>query len=106
MSASSTIRKVPGPKKRYSFWKVFWVVLAFYLFFMTIGMAFASFAPTEKGFDLSRVLTWKNLFSQLLNLFGSVVFYYFVTNHFYRLFAEKKPALRFLRYAVIALLIL
>lgn len=93
-------------KKRYSFWKVFWVVLAVYLFLMMIGIAFASLAPTEKPYDWNKLLHWKKLLGQATNFLCSVLFYYFTLNIFYRLFAEKKNTFSFIKYAVLAIIAL
>jgi two-component system, LytTR family, sensor kinase len=99
---SSILKK----NKRYPFWKVFWVVLAVYVFFMIIGIAFASLVPTEKPHDLSEMLQWKRLVNQAVNLLFSVAFFYYTLNIFYRLFAEKKGAFNFVKYSLISALAL
>lgn len=91
-------------KRRYSFWKVFWVVLAIYLFFMLIGIAFASLAPTEKQYDWTKLLQWKQLMNQCISLLVTVTFFYFALNIFYRLFSEKKSAFAFVKYSVLGVI--
>lgn len=91
-------------KKRYQFWKVFWVVLALYLFLMIVGLAFASFAPTETPFDWNKLLTLKHIINQLVAFLFSAGFFYFTLNAFYRLFYKKKNTYDFLKYGVIAAL--
>ncbi|HEY0354753.1 MAG TPA: histidine kinase [Flavisolibacter sp.] len=93
-------------RNRYSFWKVFWVVLATYLFFMLIAFVFASLAPTEKAYDWNKLLQWKHILSQCISFMFSVFFFYFTVNGFYRLFSEKKPVYTFIRYGVVAALAL
>lgn len=94
------------PNKRYHFWRVFWVVLSIYLFFMMIGVAFASLAPTEKPYDWNKLLQWKQLLSQVASFVVCVFFFYFTMNIFYRLFAEKKHSIAFIKYAVIGVILL
>lgn len=94
------------PKKRFHFWRVFWVVLAIYLVFVMIGFAFASLAPTEKPYDWNKLLHWKQLLSQAIGILVSVFFFYFIMNVFYRLFAEKKGAVSFINYSVIGVIAL
>lgn len=94
------------PKKRFHFWRVFWVVLAIYLVFVMIGFAFASLAPTEKPYDWNKLLHWKQLLSQAIGILVSVSFFYFIMNVFYRLFAEKKGAVSFINYSVIGVIAL
>lgn len=94
-------------KKRFTFWKVFWVLLAVYLVFGALGVAAASLAPfKEQPFDINDILSWENLFYQVIN-FIFIAFYYFITlNIFYRFFAEKKSAIHFVKPLVIIILIL
>ncbi len=93
-------------KRRYSFWKVFWVVLAIYIFFMVLAIAFASLAPTENPYDWTKLFQWKKLLSQGISFLVCATFFYFTLNIFYRLFAEKRSAIAFLKYAVLGVLAL
>lgn len=93
-------------KRRYQFWRVFWVVLAIYLFFTIVGLAFASFAPTEMMYEWDKLFTLKQLISQVAAFLFSVGFFYFTLNAFYRLFNEKKGTYDFVKYGVIAALVL
>ena len=93
-------------KRRYQFWRVFWVVLAIYLFFTIIGLAFASFAPYEKPFDWHQLLTLKHLINQVVSFLFSVGFFYFTLNAFYRFFYEKRNTYDFLKYGILAALVL
>ena len=94
-------------KRRYHFWRVFWIVLALYIFFALIGIIAASIAPTsKKPYDLDHLFTLRFLIAQCIGILFSVLFYYYSTNAFYRLFAEKKSAIYFIKYSVIAALTL
>ncbi|HWJ90312.1 MAG TPA: hypothetical protein VNR87_04330, partial [Flavisolibacter sp.] len=95
-------------KKRYAFWKVFWVVLAIYIFFGLIGIVFASIAPADagKGFDWHKILTWRHMLSQCAGILFSVFFYYFSLNGFYRLIVTRQNSIQFIKYAVFAVIAL
>ena len=88
--------------KRFQFWRVFWVVLAIYIFFMLVGIAFASLAPTDKPHDWSRMMRWQFVVSQLFSFLFSAVFFYYTLNGFYKRFAEKSAAFSFLKLGLIA----
>ena len=91
-------------KPRYYFWRVFWVTLAIYLFFMMIGIIATMVSPvTEKDYDWHKMFTWKHLLSQVLSLIVSVLFFYYTLNTNYRLFANKRPYIDYARPTVIAI---
>ena len=93
--------------RRYHFWKVFWVVLAVYIFGLLIGIAFASFSPiTQEEYKWERLLEWKRVLSQVIGFLFSVFFFYFTLNKYYRLFAAKKGFTDFIRYTVGAFIIM
>ena len=94
------------PNKRFHFWRVFWVVLAIYVFFVMVGLAFASLAPTEKPYDWNKLLQWRQLLNQAITFLFCVVFFYYTLNIFYRLFAEKKSTIVFIKYALLAAAVL
>lgn len=94
-------------KKRYAFWKVFWVVLGLNLIFTLLGFIALSVSPMySKDFNWSKLLTWHYLISQCLSIAFSSVFYYFSVNGYYKLFFERKPASSFFKPSVIAILAL
>lgn len=80
---------------RYRFWRVFWVVLAIYMFFMLIGIFFTLMIPNERT-SLEKMLSWKNLVNQGVGVLFSVFFYYFSLNVFYSLFAARKSTGHFI----------
>ena len=93
--------------RRYHFWKVFWVVLAVYIFGSLIGIAFASFSPVTKDeYNWEKMLGWRAILGQFTGFLFSVFFYYFTLNKYYRLFAAKKALTDFIRYTVGAFIIM
>lgn len=94
-------------KRRYSFWKVFWVVLGVNLFFTLLGFIALSVSPMmSKDSDYNKFFGWHYLLSQALSISFSSVFYYFSINSYYKLYNEHKPARNFLRPTIIAVLVL
>ena len=78
-------------KKRYSFWKVFWVVLGLNLIFTALGFIALSVTPVyNKEFNWNHLFTWRYLFLQVFSIFFSSAFYFFSINNYYKLFYERK----------------
>jgi two-component system, LytTR family, sensor kinase len=93
--------------RRFAFWKTFWVVLAVYLVFATIGLVAATLAPTqEKDFNMEDFFTWKNAVSQVVTFFFVVCYYYFTLNIFYRLIQQRKEVIEYVKVCVIILIVL
>lgn len=93
--------------KRYRFWRVFWVVLFIYMFFMLLGVVTVSMVPSvNKTEQLEKLLGWRSLLNQVISLVFSSVFYYLALNTYYRLFAERKAVFHFVRPTAIAILTL
>lgn len=89
-------------KKRFAFWKVFWVVLAIYILFAIIGILAVSIAPSkEEPFDVKSLLTWKHLLNQVVTFTFIVFYYYFSLNAFYRLIQQKKGTFHYIRLSVL-----
>ena len=96
-----------NPKKRYHFWQVFWVVLAFIILFAVIGIIATSITPGgDKKAEAYDVFTLRHLIRQVISLVFTSFFFYFTMNIFYRLIAEKKKTMDYIRYTVIAIIIL
>ena len=90
-------------KKRYSYRQVFWVVLAVYIFFTLLGLIGASIAPsTETHYNVKEFLSWRNLLAQAFGCLYLSVFYYYAANIFYRLIAQKKAVVEFIKVAVLS----
>ncbi|MGZ3837658.1 MAG: sensor histidine kinase [Flavisolibacter sp.] len=90
--------------KRYSFWKVFWVVLGVYIFFGMIAILFLSLTPGETE-KVSSLFQWKTLLKTFLSFLFSSLFFYVTINQFYHLLLEKKKAVPFIRFSAIAVLV-
>ena len=90
--------------KRYSFWKVFWVVLGFYIFFGLIGILFLSLAPNEAE-KISSLLRWRTLLKTVISLLFSTCFYYFSVNHFYRLIVEKRKLIPYIQFSSVVIIL-
>lgn len=92
--------------KRYRFFQVFWVVLAVYLFFGALGLIAASITSTSSPTHYEKLLTWRTLLSFLFGLAYMTVFYYVTCNIFYRLIADKKGTIHYIKIIVLAALAL
>jgi sensor histidine kinase YesM len=90
------------PKKRFFFWRIFWVVLAVYMLLMLIGLI-ASF--TMSNFDWHRMLESYHLYSQSINLLALTVFFFFTLNYYYYYFVQKKGFFPFLVVFLIAVIL-
>jgi two-component system, LytTR family, sensor kinase len=91
-------------KRRYSFWKVFWVVLGLNVIFTILGFIALSVSPMySKEFNWSHLFTWRYLLSQIVSIAFSSCFYFFAVNGYYILFYERKPASDYVKPTVIAI---
>jgi len=94
--------------KRFRFWKVFWVVLAFYIVFAAIGIIAISMTPVKENhaIKLDDIFTWKHFRNQCITFVYIVFYYFFTLNAFYSLMRQKKSAVDYVRVAVITLIAL
>jgi two-component system, LytTR family, sensor kinase len=94
---------------RFHFWKVFWVVLAFYFLLALVIVLALSMSPTTA----SRGINWKDKFTvyqityHVITFAFIVAYYYFTLNAFYRRFLDRRSFFSFLTYCmgVVAVLI-
>lgn len=94
-------------KKRYSFWRVFWVVLGVNIVFTILGFIALSVSPMySKEFNWDTVLSGHYLLTQALSIAFSSFFYYFSVNIYYQLFNRRKPTSDYIKPTVVALLAL
>jgi hypothetical protein len=94
-------------KKRYSFWKVFWVVLGLNLLFTVLGFIALSVSPIySKQFNWNNLFTWHYLLSQCISIAFSSAFYFFAVNGYYNLFYERRPASDYIKPTVLAIVVL
>lgn len=94
--------------KRFRFWKVFWIVLAFYIILAVIGIIAISMTPVKDNHavKLDDIFTWKHLRNQCITFVYIVFYYYFTLNAFYSLISQKKSAVYYVRVAVITIVAL
>lgn len=79
--------------KRYSLLKTTLVVTGIYLFFGALGFLISTFVPVSPSSnDWNKFFSWRSIFSQLVSIAFSCLFYYFLINDYYRLFAVRKSA--------------
>ncbi len=84
--------------KRYRFWRIFWVVLALNIFFALLGIITLSVTPgMSKELNLEKFMGWRMLFTKCLELVLAAIFFYYSLNGFYRLYAERRKAVEFLK---------
>lgn len=90
-------------KKRYTFWRVFWVVLAIYVFFSIIGLVAAYLATGMEAVPhYKKMFTWQNLASQVFGFLFSTVFFYITLNLFFSLIFRRKKWISYVRPVVLS----
>ncbi|MDB5251155.1 MAG: hypothetical protein JWP27_324 [Flaviaesturariibacter sp.] len=89
--------------QRYSFRKVFWVVLAVYIFFFIMGILVSMTFPME-GYTWHDFFTWKNLLKYILCVSLTTLYFTITLNAFHRYFNRKKSFLAFLPPLLISIL--
>ena len=94
-------------KKRYSFWKVFWVVFGLDLLFTLLGFIALSVSPMyNKDFEWAKIISWHYLITQAVAVIFSSVFYYFSINSYYQLFNARRPTVEYIKPTVLGILLL
>lgn len=92
-------------ENRFRYWRIFWVVLAVYILFAILGFIVLSIAPVAgKEFDFHKVKSLHYLLNQITSFLFSSLFYYFTLNWNYRLIAEKKTFIEYLKPSIISVL--
>jgi two-component system, LytTR family, sensor kinase len=89
---------------RFSFWKVFWVVLAAYVFFLLVGLlgTYTASTSSNEPFNWKYFLDKWHIINQCLNILTGAIFFYFTLNFYYKYFVDRKGFIHFLRLTVIA----
>ncbi|HEX6848719.1 MAG TPA: histidine kinase [Chitinophagaceae bacterium] len=91
-------------KTRYRFWTVVWIVLAVFLIIgCLIFISYALFPNPEAKRQISSIPAHIQALQYGLLFLFTVVFFYFSTNYYYKLFAEKKKFISFLKVSIIIL---
>lgn len=94
-------------KRRFRFWKTFWVVLGLYILLGIIGVIAIYMAPAgEKQIEVRDLFKTRHIINQCATFLFIVFYYYFTLNAFYRLMQEKKSAVHYIRASVIIVLVL
>lgn len=90
--------------KRFSFWRVFWVALSCYVFFMLFSML-ATVSTAQKAVEWGYFFTLWHLVHQAINVVISAAFFYITLNYFVHFFVTRRGFFYFLRIAIITGLI-
>jgi two-component system LytT family sensor kinase len=93
-------------KKRFSLWRIFWVVLSLNVLLLLLAVLVMSIAPVDKEMDWGKFSRVDFFISQCASIIFSTGFYFFTLNSFYRLMAGRASAVHFLRPIGIAILVL
>src|SRR5215212_7017189 len=91
-------------KQRYRFWNVFWVVLGLYILLVIIGIIGLAIMRSSEESKLTALFTRNYLIKMCIGFVFNVLFFYFTTNYFFNLIAEKKKFLSFLKVSLVAFL--
>lgn len=92
---------MPITNNRFSFWRVFWVVLACYIFFMLLGIL-ASVSTSQGPIKWNYILSFGHLFNQGMYLVFSTAFFYYTLNAYHRFFNNRRNFFYFLRYTTLS----
>lgn len=90
--------------KRYTFWKIFWVVFAANLFLMLLAVISMAMVP-QKGYDWTKMLTLRHLLRNTIGTFLSTCFFYIALNYYNGLFIRRASFIHFVRFTVLAVLV-
>jgi sensor histidine kinase YesM len=96
-----------GVQQRYRLLSVFWVVLALNVFFSLIGIIFIYMSPeAADAAKMERMFSWNTLFSSIVGVGFSSLFYYFTINKYYQLLFDRKRTFDFIKPTLLAFLAL
>ena len=86
-----------------SFWRVFWVVAACYLFILLLGIVGMVVTSSEEHpVRWHYIFNMPHLANQGVNILVSSLFLFFAINFYWRFFTEKRGFFYYLRFSVIA----
>jgi two-component system, LytTR family, sensor kinase len=92
--------------RRFKFSTIFWIVLAFTMFFVVIGIIGVYVTPGSNDEKIEKLCSTRNILSQLGSFAFFVIYYFVSVNLFYRYIAEKKRVLDFAKPVAISFLML
>ncbi len=91
-------------KSRYTFIKVFFVVLAINVFFSLIGLFMIVVLKVQEGEDsMKELFTLRSLLKQVTGILSQTIFYYFSLNYYNKLIVEKKSAAHYIGFTALML---
>jgi sensor histidine kinase YesM len=90
--------------KRYTFWKVFWVVLAANLFLLLLAVISMAMVPGSE-YNWTNLFTLRHLLRTTIGTFLSTCFFYVALNYYNGLFVKRESFIHFLRFTVLAVLV-
>ena len=88
--------------KRFFFWRVFWVVLAVYVFLLLIAMIASLTMSEGKSYDFRRLIEVHHLGNQAITVTALSTFFFLTMNIYHRFFVERKKFFSFMRVFLIA----
>src|SRR5258706_7571313 len=94
-------------KKRYKYWRVFWVLLAVCILIGIIATISLSLIPTpttSDQADMKKIMDRAHLIDIFASFLFLTFFYYFTLNFYYHLIIQKEKFLSYLKVSIIALL--
>lgn len=94
-------------KRRFRFWRVFWIVLGLYVLMAVIGVIAVQMTPEgQKNFRLENLLKTKHIINQVVSILFIVWYYYFTLNKYCRYMQERRSAWRYVRFSLLIVLML
>jgi sensor histidine kinase YesM len=94
-------------KKRYKYWRVFWVLLSVCVFIAiiaTISLTQVTGPRSSEQLEMEKIMNRSHLIDILASFVFLTFFFYFTLNYFFHLITQKSNLFSFVRVAVIALL--
>src|SRR4051794_1147386 len=89
-------------KKRYSFFSVFWVILAINIVLVVLSIVVVKFLQSPETKAASEQMFTKNaLFKQIAAIVFFTFFFYFTLNLYNKLIVERKAALPYILYSLL-----
>ncbi len=93
-------------KRRFAFWKVFWVVLALYIVLSFIGIVMYWMSPASEKISIHKYMQGYWWVEQCVAFLFIVGYYYFTLNTFYSLFKNRSNAIEFVKACSVIVLVL
>lgn len=96
-----------NPNIRYRFWRVFWIVLAVYIFLTLLGILVIFISPVASQMGgIDSMFTLRHLFNQVASVAFASGFFYYAVNEYYNLMVNRKTSFDFTKTTAICLVML